>query len=355
VDAQGAVLAAWDPAAEEPTGEPNPFFTGEAYWALLGLDGFDAAKARIGAYLPVRDEVEDRFPPLSDHWATYSYNAIGWADLTDEQRAHADRMAGLFGMQVRGESTRWEGGLQGTLRGGPAGGSGLGTLGEGTGNLLELYGDDAPSGLDDRLRCVAGMLVARQAPNGAWYTDGVTRMDDQQHSLSALLFSAGVLGRSAEDAVGGGAEAHPFLWLLLVAVVAVNPARPGPWSRSGLLAAGAGAAALVVWSGPILDGLDISPASVRAAAGIGAALAAVAVLAAPGAAATGGLVGAAGGVLALALGADDGARALLALAAAVVIGLAWPRSARSAWLARAAGAVLLVLAADLVVDGILGV
>ena len=354
VDEDGAVLSAWDPVAEEATGEPSPFFTGEAYWALLGLDGFDDAKARIGAYLPVRDEVEGRFPPLSDHWATYSYAAIGWDDLTDAQRAHADRMAGLFGMQVRGESTRWEGGLQGLLRGGPAGGSGLGTLGEGTGNLLALYGDDAPAGLEERLRCVAGMLVARQAPNGAWYTDGVTRMDDQQHALSALLFSDGVLGTTAQDAVGGGAEAHPMLWLLVAALAAVNPARPG-WTRLGLLNGAGAAAVLIVVSGPLLDVLDVTPASARAAAGIGAALAAIAVLVAPGASATSGVVAASSGVLALGLGADDGARALVALGVAVLVALAWPRGLRRPLLARAGAAVLLVLAVDLVVDGILGV
>src|SRR5690606_11241460 len=59
----GAVLAGWDPVSERPFGEPNPFFTGETYWALLGLaafDGFDAAAARIGDYLPGRDDAEDR-------------------------------------------------------------------------------------------------------------------------------------------------------------------------------------------------------------------------------------------------------------------------------------------------------
>lgn len=357
VRGDGAVLSGWDPRSREPVGEPNPFFTGEAYWALLGLDGFDEAKERIGAYLPVRDDAEDRFPPISDHWAAYSYAAIGWDDLTDGQRAHADRMADLFGVQVRGESTRWKGGLQGTLRGGPAGGSGLGTLGEGTGNLLRLYGDDAPDGLDHRLRCVAGMLVARQAPDGAWYTDGVTRMDDQQHALSALLFSADVLGTAASDAVGGGEEAHGTLWLLVLGVVvgvvlgATRDRRAHRDHGIGLVAA----LALVVLSGPILDALDITPASVRAAAGIGVAVAGLAVLAGPRAAASGGFLTAATAVLAVALGADDGVRAFLLFLLAAAVAASLSRGARRDAVARLAAAVLLVFAVDLIIDGILGV
>ena len=49
--------------------------------------------------------------------------------------------------------------------------------------------------------CTSGMLVERQIkpgdPNtgpdvprlGGWFTEGITRMDDQQHALSALLLS----------------------------------------------------------------------------------------------------------------------------------------------------------------------
>jgi hypothetical protein len=60
--------------------------------------------------------------------------------------------------------------------------------------------------LRDRLTCSAGLLAERQvddrgagggpdavAVRGAWFRDGVTRMDDQQHALSGLLASAGRL------------------------------------------------------------------------------------------------------------------------------------------------------------------
>jgi hypothetical protein len=93
---------------------------------------------------------------------------------------------------------------------------------------------------------------------------------------------------------------------------------------------------------------------VRAAAGIGAAVAALAVLAAPGAAATGGFLTAAGMALALGLGADDGARALVAIVVAVLAAGAWPATARVV-VARVAAVGVIVLAVDLIVDGILGV
>jgi hypothetical protein len=49
--------------------------------------------------------------------------------------------------------------------------------------------------------CEAGVLVDRQVrrtePNplarGAWFTDGYTQMDDQQHAIAALLGAHEVL------------------------------------------------------------------------------------------------------------------------------------------------------------------
>jgi hypothetical protein len=59
---------------------------------------------------------------------------------------------------------------------------------------------DLESDIADRLRCLAGRLVERQAtalesandPHpqavaGAWFTDGYAQMDDQQHAMSALI------------------------------------------------------------------------------------------------------------------------------------------------------------------------
>ena len=75
----GAVLASYDPARGAPVpGEYSKYYTGEAYWALARLhrafpgEGWGEAADRIGAYLATsRDEVEDHWPPIADHWAAY--------------------------------------------------------------------------------------------------------------------------------------------------------------------------------------------------------------------------------------------------------------------------------------------
>ena len=244
VDGTGAVSSVWDRSTDAPVPAPHDkFFTGQVLWALNGLadvgldDGDSDALRRVGDYLPRRDELEDFEPPVSDHWAAYAYDGLGLDRMTPLQVAHAERVADLIGLQVRGESTRWRGGLISVIRGGHASGSGVGTLGEGGAALLRLFGEDELPGMAERLRCNSGMLVERQADDGAWYRDGVTRMDDQQHSISALLAALPVLSADA-DAVGGGAEEHSLLWLLVAAVVVANPFRPGragagpsgPWS-----------------------------------------------------------------------------------------------------------------------------
>ena len=57
--------------------------------------------------------------------------------------------------------------------------------------------------------------------DGAWFVDGVTRMDDQQHAISALLRTVAVVeapSRRRRD------DDAPSAWLWLLALVAaVNP------------------------------------------------------------------------------------------------------------------------------------
>ena len=360
VDGTGAVSSVWDRSTDAPVPDlHDKFFTGQVLWALNGLadvgldDGDGDALRRVGDYLPRRDELEDIEPPVSDHWAAYAYDGLGLDRMTPLQVAHAERVADLIGLQVRGESTQWRGGLISVIRGGHTSGSGVGTLGEGGAALLRLFGEDELPGMAERLRCNSGMLVERQADDGAWYRDGVTRMDDQQHSISALLAALPVLSADA-DAVGGGAEEHSLLWLLVAAVVVANPFRPGR-ARGGAFGAMVGAGLLVIFSGPLLDGLDMSPASARAAAGAALGAAALAGLAAPSSAATSGIVTAAAGLVALALGADDGASALLAVLVAAFVAVSLPKRLRTGVTARAAAVVALLLAADLLVDGIMGI
>jgi hypothetical protein len=354
----GAVSSRWDPATDAPVpGVHDRFFTGQVLWALHGLidagladEGVDEAAAAVGEYLPRRDGEEHLFPPVSDHWGAYAYDGLGLDRLSPEQRAHAERLVGVIGVQVRGESTRWRGGIVGALRGGTASGSGLGTLGEGGLALLRLLGPDRAPGLDVRMRCVAGMLVERQEPDGGWYRDGVTRMDDQQHAISALVAALPLLAEPA-DVVGGGEQPHSLAWLVLLGAAAAWPVRRTPAAVPGVVAA----AVLVLLSGPILDALDISPASSRAAAGVALGVAALGVLAAPAAAATLGVVAATGAVLAVGVGADDGAPALLAVGVAAVVVFTVPDRLRGPVGARVGAVGALLLAADLVVDGVMGV
>jgi len=83
----------------------------------------------------------------------------------------------------------------------------MGTWVEGLGSISrvaevdERLADLRPA-LAERLACGAGILADRQErtgpekERGAWFRDDVTRMDDQQHALSALLASAGLVERS---------------------------------------------------------------------------------------------------------------------------------------------------------------
>lgn len=214
VTERGAVVALWDLEADAPVaGSRSPFFTGEILWALARLhaefpdDGWDEPARRISAYLATeRDDAERRFPPVSDHWGAYGWDEISaWpAELTDDELAYAERQAGLFGLQVRYESQRRASGLVRFTRGPFALTAGVGTLGEGLGGIQRLAEREADLDVDRdavaaRLACVAGLLVERQTRSddprldGAWFRQGITQVDDQQHAISALLAATAVL------------------------------------------------------------------------------------------------------------------------------------------------------------------
>ena len=111
----GAVLASYDPVTEAPVaGEYSKYYTGEAYWALARLHhslpgrAWGDAADTIGAYLATsRDEVEDHWPPIPDHWAAYGMSETvefperGREPLTDQEVDYARRQAELFGIQAR--------------------------------------------------------------------------------------------------------------------------------------------------------------------------------------------------------------------------------------------------------------
>jgi len=214
--ADGSMLDAWDRA----TAAPDPavrsrYATGEALWALALLhetlpgEGFDRVAWRTLDYLSTRrDEVEGLSPrPWPDQWAAYSLEAMGDWGLEDHHIAYARALSGQFGVGIRWDSQR--SGI-GTVTHPPEPrGAGFGTVLEGSSMLQRLATDDLrladlADPLADRVVCGAARLAAAQTTGdgagpteaGAWFRDGITRMDDQQHAASAMLWTAALIARS---------------------------------------------------------------------------------------------------------------------------------------------------------------
>jgi small neutral amino acid transporter SnatA (MarC family) len=425
----GAVLAEYDPARGAPVaGVYSKYYTGEAYWALARLhgafpgEGWGEAADRIGGYLATsRDEVEDHWPPIPDHWAAYGlaetveFPERGRPPLTEHELGYARRQAELFGVQTRWLSQRygpWGGLVRGSYA--PRGGW-YGVIGEAlTGWWLTAQEDPRLADLRDpiaeRATCIAGLAVsahsdAEVAANaarperveGAWFHDGETRMDDQQHALAGLLRTIPIVeadeARNSDSSSAPGDDA-PSGWLWAAALVlALNPARAAfgvpragrsPRTVAGVaglggVIGGLGVCAAAAAGGLLLEALDVSEPSFRLAAGIVAGLAgaadlfrrpppsdpafsgwraalipvAIPVVARPA------LL-----VLALGAGADRGVLAsagAMALGVALLTGLAaaWPTEASGGrvlrWAGRLLAALLVACGAILAVDGVLDV
>jgi len=322
----GAVLASYDPARGAPApDEYSKYFTGEAYWALTRLhrafpaEGWGAAADRIGAYLATsRDEVEDHWPPVPDHWAAYGLSETvdfperGRPPLTEPEVSYARRQAELFGGQVRWISEQlgpWGKLVRGA--GVPRGG-GYGVIDEGlTGLWLTAQREprlaDLREAVAERATCIAGLAVRAQSDredaedtarpgrvDGAWFRDGETRMDDQQHALAGLLRTIPIVRAGGGSQSGSSLdpdEDAPSAWLWALALVlALNPARAAfglpragrsPRNVAGVAVVGGVIGGLAVCAAaalgdPLLDALDVSDPSFRIAAGIVAGLAGVA-------------------------------------------------------------------------------
>jgi hypothetical protein len=225
IESNGAVSERWNRGLDRPVaGAYSPFFTGEAYFALARLEllfpgeGWAGAADRVGRYLAIeRDEAEDRFPAVSDHWAAYGLAETAMRrPLTGEEADYAHTLGGIFGPQIRYASQRTQSWFTHRTRGRQTLGAGLGTLGEGSTSLWVLSSqEDAVAELRpaaaERSLCVAAMLIERQVdPSeangafadqrrvvGAWFQFDITQMDDQQHALSALLRALPVLEEAA--------------------------------------------------------------------------------------------------------------------------------------------------------------
>ena len=188
-------------------------------------------------------------------------------------------------------------------------GGGYGVISEGlTGLWLTAQREprlaDLREPVAERAACIAGLAVSAQSDRedaanfarperveGAWFRDGETRMDDQQHALVGLLRTIPIVeageGSNSGSSSGPGDDA-PSGWLWAAALVlALNPARAAfavpragrsPRTVAGLAALGGLIGGLAVCAvaaagDPLLDALDVSEPSFRIAAGIVAGIA----------------------------------------------------------------------------------
>jgi hypothetical protein len=225
VEPRGSVLAYYDTRRDAPVPEEySPFFTGETFWALARMHvvfpdgGWDDPARRIARYLATeRDDVEDRFPDIPDHWASYGLAEMSrWpgeedgAALDRAMRDYARHVAELESMQVRWDSTRTNSTWSRMTRGAQAVGAGVGTIGEALTMLWRTPELGTPA-LHERASCAVAVIVDRQIdaeeaqryPNpdlarGTWVTGTETQIDDQQHSLSAILNLLGNIRAGAE-------------------------------------------------------------------------------------------------------------------------------------------------------------
>jgi hypothetical protein len=222
----GGFAVAWDLGADAPVQAPSRYYPGEALWALDLLheafpsEGWDApARRDLDFLVTLRDDLEDiPSPPLPDQWLAYGLAEMAPWGLDDSHLEHAGKLAGRFGLLVRTEAQRQGSRLGRIVRGPEARAAGLGTWVEGLGSLWRLASTDARFArfepkLKQRLVCSAGILAARQVDasdaaeyarpglmQGAWLSRGETRMDDQQHALSGLLYTLDALAGDPQRA-----------------------------------------------------------------------------------------------------------------------------------------------------------
>jgi hypothetical protein len=218
----GSFVDRWRPGDDGPYLElKSKYATGEAFWALAMMhnrfpgEGWDEPAIKVGDYLSLyRDEVEGfDFPPWADQWAAYGLHEMVEWPLSEDNITYARSLADRFGFLVRTEAQRNGSQLYQDVHGDETRAAGMGTWVEGLNSLWVIASEDERMAdyedeIADRIACGTAMLVERQVQpedgsgsdladpdhtDGAWFTDGVTRMDDQQHAISALLDAAPAL------------------------------------------------------------------------------------------------------------------------------------------------------------------
>lgn len=211
----GSMLNRFDLVDQHPIAEETSIYsTGEANWALALLhEVFPTERYDVAAYLTLdyvttaRDDIEGYEPaPWPDQWAAYTLSAMAPWGLGEHHVAYARELSQRYGFLLRFDAQR--GTDVGSLTHGPRPrGAGFGTWVEAASALrLAALSDDRLADLveplGDTLACGAANLASTQvAPvgdvtpqeAGAFFTDDVTRMDDQQHAASGLLGAVAVL------------------------------------------------------------------------------------------------------------------------------------------------------------------
>ena len=222
----GAFLNRWDPRAQAPIPDQrSKYATGEAFWALTLMhrffpgEGWDEAALKTADYLALyRDDYEkQKFPPWADQWAAYGLGEMATWPPAEHHITYARSLAERFGFLVRVESQRRDTRLSELLHGRQARAAGMGTWVEGLTSLHRLASidprmADMEEKLAERIECGAGMLRDRQVTageaskasnperqQGAWFTNDITRMDDQQHALSGLLYAAPIVSNREDE------------------------------------------------------------------------------------------------------------------------------------------------------------
>jgi hypothetical protein len=219
--ADGSFLGTWSRRLGAPLpGYTSRYSTGEAFYALAMLanrfpdGGWREPARRASHYIATQRDEDEGYDilPWGDQWSAYALDQMQDWPLDAEAVTYARRLAFRFGYRTRREAQKREHGLISVLRRPPTRGAGFGTTLEGLGSLWRLaqadprLADLGPQ-LSERVACAAALLTERQASAataasypepglvaGAWYTDDVTRVDDQQHTLAGLAAAASVLG-----------------------------------------------------------------------------------------------------------------------------------------------------------------
>ncbi len=225
--ADGSFSRGYDLVADAVERGSSTYYPGESLWALALTndafpgEGWDRAADAALHYIATRrdeDEGED-YPPFNDQWAAYGIAELartGKLDAAEIDYAH--RLAARFGLLARTEAQRAGSGRGELLRGELSRGARAGTWLEGLAALwrasrLDPRLADLSAPLADRARALAGIMAARQSTRedaaafprpalveGAWFSDDETRMDDQQHAFSGLLYTLDVVeGRAARE------------------------------------------------------------------------------------------------------------------------------------------------------------